>query len=207
MELNEIFKNQDCLIYRVINFFDVEKMEEWILEETKYQLIPDPNDATNYVGYFVVRGFIVNANIIESCFIDVCIPERISEFAIRLLNNELVIDNIYDKGIKTIPAMASECFGDYELYYAKENPQLGIDILKKGLAIATHKNVIAEDLGYVLRDEERFEEAIEAFKISEKYKPSSEYTYWELAYLYNELGKTDEAMKYKQRFKEAGGIE
>ena len=31
-----------------------------------------------------------------------------------------------------------------------------------------NKNAVAEDLGYILRDEERIEEAIEAFKISEK---------------------------------------
>jgi tetratricopeptide (TPR) repeat protein len=209
MKLNEIFQNTDCKIYKVINFYDAENIENWLLEQTKYQLIPDPNDTDDYDAYFIVRGFIVSTNKIEDCFIDVCIPERISEFAFRLIDNELVIDNIYDndKNLKTIPAMASECFGDYGLYYAEENPQLGIDILKNGLAVATHKNVVAEDLGYILRDEGQFEEAIESFKISEENGPSSEYTYWELAYLYDELGKTDEAIRYKQKFKEAGGVE
>jgi tetratricopeptide (TPR) repeat protein len=204
MKLNEIFQNNDCLIYKVVNFYGTEKIEDWELEKTDFQLIPDPNDE-EYGSYFVVRGYIVDANKTENCFIDIDIPERISEFIFRIIENELVIDSIYEKNIQTIPAMASECHGDYELYYVKENPQPGIDILRNGLAIAKHKNVIAEDLGYILRDEERFEEAIQAFKISEKFGPSSEYTYWELSYIYGELGQTEEETHYMQKFIENGG--
>lgn len=73
--------------------------------------------------------------------------------------------------------------------------------------MSTNKNVVAEDLGYILRDEGRVEEAIEAFKISEENGPSSEYSYWELAGLYDQLGEEEKQMEYKQKFKDMGGIE
>lgn len=204
MKLNEIFINNDCEIFKVINFYDCEEMKDWIVEKTNFKLIPKPNENL-WDAYFVVKGYIVDKNKIEDCFIDLCIPERISEFAFSMIDKELVINNIRDKNIQTIPAMASECFGNYELYYVKENPQLGIDILKKGLAIANHKNVIAEDLGYILSDENQIDDAILAFKISEECIPSTEYTYWELYSLYIELGNIEEAEKYKKIFIENGG--
>lgn len=206
MKLNEIFQNNDCAIYKVINFYEAKEIEDWILEKTEYLLIPQSCEKL-WDAYFVVKALLIKNNEIENCFIDVCIPERISEFIFRMINGELVIDNIYEKNLQAIPAIASEQFGDYELYYSKENPQLGIDILKKGFEIATQKNIIAEDLGYILRDENRFEEAIEEFKISEAFGPSTEYTYWELYYIYNELGNIAEAEKYKQKFIENGGKE
>ena len=135
-------------------------------------------------------------------------PERIAEIVIKQgSNGQTKVESIYDQVKSIIPSIASECFGDYELYYSKENSQIGIDILKSGLTIATNKNVVAEDLGYILRDEGRIEEAIEAFKISEENGPSSEYTFWELAGLYEQLGQTDKQKEYKQKYKESGGID
>ena len=122
-------------------------------------------------------------------------------------NGQTKVESIYEQVKSIIPSIASECFGDYELYYSKENSQIGIDILKSGLTIATNKNVVAEDLGYILRDEGRIEEAIEAFKISEENGPSSEYTFWELAGLYEELGQTDKQTEYRQKYRDNGGID
>jgi hypothetical protein len=129
------------------------------------------------------------------CFIGIITPERIAEIVVRRnANGQTSAESIYDQEQTIIPAVASDCFGVYELFYAKENPQIGIDILKNGLTKATNRKIVAEELGYILRDEGRIEEAIEAFKISEEFGPSSEYTYWELSELYGDW----ETQKSKQ---------
>lgn len=69
------------------------------------------------------------------------------------------------------------------------------------------KTVIAEDLGYIYRDENRVEEAIDSFMTSEKTNPTSEYIYQELAQLYGQLDNKAKEQEYQQKFKENGGVE
>ena len=105
-----------------------------------------------------------------------------------------------------IPEVACECYGNSDLYYSKENPQIGIDVLKRGILIGTNKNFIADDLGYILRDEGRIEEAIEAFHISLEYDPTSAYVYLELSNLFERIGQVEKQKEYLEKFKESGGI-
>lgn len=151
MKLNEIFQNNDCPIYKVINFYETEKIENWVVEKTDYQLIPESNNEL-YDAHFVVKGFLIEGSNIEKCFIDVCIPERISEFVFRNKNDNFIIENIIDNNLKTIPAVASEQYGDPELYYLKENPKLGIEILKKGKEISANPSAIDDDLTYIYEE-------------------------------------------------------
>lgn len=81
-----------------------------------------------------------------------CIPERISEFVFRNKNDNFIIENIIDNNLKTIPAVASEQYGDPELYYLKENPKLGIEILKKGKEISANPSAIDDDLTYIYEE-------------------------------------------------------
>ena len=205
MTIDEIFTDKETKIFRVTNFYETEEIADWQVEKTPFQIIPDPAIADMYDEVLIVRGFLVGKGKTENCFMEICMPERISEFIFRMINNEVVIDNAYEKNLKAIPAMASDCYGDYELYYSEENPQIGINVLKEGLDISSNKNVVAEDLGYILTDEGKLEEAVEAFKLSEQYGTSSEYTYWELACLYEQLGLKNEKEKYLQKFKDRGG--
>ena len=71
---------------------------------------------------------------------------------------------------------------------------------------AINKNNVAEALGYILRDEGRIEEAIEAFKIIEENELSSEYTFWELAGLYEQLGQLEKQIEYMQKYNDKVGI-
>ena len=64
---------------------------------------------------------------------------------------------------------------------------------------------IAEDLGYIFRDERRFREAAEMFKIAVDEGPSSYFIYGELAGAYAELGDSANEHKYGVMFKQAGG--
>ena len=201
MKLRDIYKDGLTKVFIVTEQDDDNELN-WTVEPTDYELIPEEEN------YYFVKAYEVSQNGKTDCYIGVMTPERIAEVVIKQNSNgQTEIESIYDQEKSIIPAIASDCFGDYELFYSKENPQLGIDILKSAITKATNKNVVAEDLGYILRDEGRIEEAIEAFKISEENGPSSEYTFWELAGLYEELGQTDKQTEYRQKYKDNGGID
>lgn len=181
---------------------DDEDELNWTIEPTDFDLLPKEENI------YYVKAYQVSADNTSDCYICIMTPERIAETVVkRESNGQTIAESIYDQEQTIIPAIASDCLGDYELFYSKENPQIGIDVLKDGLEKAINKNVVAEDLGYILRDEERIEEAIEAFKISERDGPSSEYIYLELSRLYRGIGQTENELKYKQKFKENGGLE
>jgi tetratricopeptide (TPR) repeat protein len=201
MKVKDIFADSKVKIFVVTNQSDENELN-WEIEPTDFELLPDDENT-----YFV-KAFQVMSDNTTDCFLGIITPERIAETVIRkTANGKTVAESIYDMESPVIPAVASNCFGDYELYYAQENPQTGIDVLRNGLDKAKNKNVVAEDLGYILSDERRFEESIEAFKISEENEPSSEYTYWELSRLYEELGNLSEQLKYEQKYKDNGGID
>jgi hypothetical protein len=151
MKLNEIFTDRETLIYKVTNFYQTDKMSDWIVERTPLQLIPewDGEEET----WLVVKGYIISGGEkTEECFIDISIPERTSEFVFRLQNNELKIQHIYEENLQTIPAMASEQYGDPDLYFIKENPQIGVEILKAGKKISTNPSAIIDDLAYIYEE-------------------------------------------------------
>lgn len=201
MKLSDIYKNRITKVFIVTEQYDDNELN-WTIEGTDFELIPKEEN------YYFVKAYEVSQNGKTDCYIGVMTPERIAEIVIKQNSNgQIEVESIYDQQHSIIPAIASDCFGDYELFYAKENSQIGIEILKDGLSKATNKNVVAEDIGYILRDEGRIKEAIEAFKISEENGPSSEYIFWELAGLYEQLGQTDKQTEYKQKYKDYGGID
>lgn len=201
MKLKDIFTDNKTKVFVVTNQ-DEEGELNWTIEPTDFDLLPEEENI------YYVKAYQVSADSTYDCYLGIMTPERISETVVkREPSGQIVAESIYDQVQKIIPAVASDCFGDYELFYAKENPQIGIDVLKDGLTKATNKNIVAEDLGYILRDENRIQEAIEAFKISEQTGPSSEYVFLELSRLYRDLGQTDNELKYNQKFKDNGEIE
>ena len=201
MKLKDIYKEINTNVFIVTEQDDDNELN-WTIESTDFELIPEEEN------YYFVKAFEISENEKTDCYIGIMTPERIAEIVIKQgSNGQTKVESIYEQVKSIIPSIASECFGDYELYYSKENSQIGIDILKSGLTLATNKNVVAEDLGYILRDEGRIEEAIEAFKISEENGPSSEYTFLELAGLYEQLGQLDKQTEYRQKYKDNGGID
>lgn len=201
MKLKDIFSDNKTRVFVVTNQ-DEEDELNWIIEPTDSDLLPEEENI------YYVKALQVSADNTPNCYIGIMTPERIAETVVkRQPNGQVVAESIYDQEQSIIPAVASDCFGDYELFYAKENPQIGIDVLKDGLEKAINKNVVAEDLGYIFREEKRVNEAIDAFKISEQNGPSSEYIYLELSRLYRDIGQTEIELKYKQKFKDNGGLE
>ncbi|GAB2682027.1 hypothetical protein GCM10027036_40610 [Flavihumibacter cheonanensis] len=193
MNIQDIFSIRDTYVFVVTNDSSADELS-WEVEPTNQDLIP------NVEGIYFVAAKKVYTDKTVDCFLGVMTPERIAETVIKLVDDKVFAESIYDQKTAVIPAVASKCFGDYNLYYAKENPQIGIDVLRT--ALATHSTVatIAEDLGYILRDENRLEEALEAFHHAEKVGASSEYVYLELSKLYKQLGDTDKEKEYEKLF-------
>jgi hypothetical protein len=176
----------------------------WQLEPLQTDLLSD----TEADGYHVMKALnVLPDGMIHECYIDMNLPERISDYAFFVEDGSLRFGYHHEFPGEILPAVALDCFGLYELFYSKARPQLGIDILKRGLAIAKRKHYIAEDLGYIFRDERRFREAAEMFKIAVEEGPSSYFIYGELAGAYAELGDSANEKKYSAMFKraEAGG--
>ena len=200
MKVKNIFTSKQINLF-VVTDKETNNPLEWEIAPTDFDLIPDT------VNTYLVKAKQVFADKTIDCFISIEVPERIVDYVIKPCHHgNTASESIYDQEYSIIPAVASNCFGNYELYYARENPQVGIDILKAGLPKAKQKNVVAEDLGYILRDENRIEEAIEAFLISEQNQPSSEFIYSELSELYRIIGASDKQSEYLIKYKENGGV-
>jgi tetratricopeptide (TPR) repeat protein len=159
-------------------------------------------------GYFVLKAlFIPNEGELRSCYIDVTMPERISERVFFKIENQIkskyhaYLEGKQLKG-KIIPIAAIDGFGLYELFYSKKNPEIGLEVLRNGLKISKRKKYIALDLAYILRDENRYEEAIEAFSIAITEGADNEYCFIERAGLFEKIGDRENAEKDKSSAKE-----
>ena len=130
-------------------------------------------------GYFVLEGLLVHADgRIEKAYTDVGLPEREIDYHFLLRNEEIVRGRgTLIPDAQVIPAVAIEKFGVYDQYYVKGHAEVGLKILREGLAVAKLQWPIANDLAYILRDEKQYSEAIEAFTIViNQYDPHHEGT-------------------------------
>jgi tetratricopeptide (TPR) repeat protein len=159
-------------------------------DQTKWDVEPaDSPVLLESENLFIVKAKNVLPNgTIKDCYIDVSLPERINDYTYFFDGNSLDVTYSHEVDGDVICAVPIDCFGLYELFYSKINPDLGINILKEGLAICKEKHYIAEDLGYILRDEGRFNEAAEMFQIAADETPSSYFIYGELAACYEKIG-------------------
>jgi hypothetical protein len=152
-------------------------------------------------GFYVLGAMNVRSKSdVRRCYMDISTPERINDFAYLVDGRELLYNYPHKLGGEFIPAIAIDGFGLYELFYSKIAPELGIDVLRRGLAASKRRHFIAQDLGYILRDEGRDREAAEAFQIAADEEVSSHFIYGELAELYRKLGDTEKYKKYAALF-------
>ncbi|MCG6146561.1 MULTISPECIES: tetratricopeptide repeat protein [Leptospira] len=198
MNIKEIFKEINHSVIYEIESSDG-NLQSWTFNKTSLKYIP------NKEGLYLVPGYKIDKNKnIEYVYLSISTPERIIDdvFYKSLLSiKKKYISNF--KKVDIIPRLASLCFGSYELYYSKNDPQVGINILTEAMHYS-NSPIIAEDLGYILRDEKRFIEAISAFEKSIINTPSSEFIYYELSELYKENGDLKNFEKFKKLFKKYG---
>jgi tetratricopeptide (TPR) repeat protein len=176
---------------RNINY-ESENPIEWDIKPTTLKIIPKGE------GHYLVKAYkIEKTGIYKSAYINVNTPERIVDFMIYNLEKPQYSYAYDSLNTEVIPAIASDCFGSYEVYYSRYNPELSIEILKKGLEISKEKSVITEDLGNILIDENRHKEALNYFLISEKNRSSSEFIIEEIENIYRTLRNIEKAEYYK----------
>lgn len=125
----------------------------------------------------------------KDCYIDMNMPERLSDYAYFIHRGSIERRYVHESEGKIIPAVAIESYGVYEQYFGncRSDPEVGLEILRRGLAVAKRKAPIAQDMGYILCDERRVQEAIEAFTIAIDEGPSSYFIFLERAALYDQL--------------------
>lgn len=157
---------------------------------------------------YIVRAFHIRpGKRLSTAWLDVSLPERISDFVYFIRRAEVKVAREHAVTGEVIPAVAIDCFGLYELFYSKLKPEVGIRVLKKGLVSAAQeglrKRFIAGDLGYILRDEGRYAECIAMFHTILEEEPSPVFEFGELASAYRKIGNLKEAEKYDSLFRAA----
>jgi tetratricopeptide (TPR) repeat protein len=193
--IDALLKNPQICIFQVLDS-DNENQASWNVEPISASVL---NESDNF--YIVKAKNIHPDGSIIDCYIDISLPERISDYAYFLDRNSLKVDYHHEFKGEIICAVPIDCFGVYELFFSKTNPEIGISVLKNGLYASNRKACIAEDLGYILRDIGRFNEAAEMFQISVNEVPSSFFIYEELGNCYTRIGDFENAQKYHELFK------
>ena len=191
-----LLENSDVQILRVEDSgeFDSESFKEWNVTPVGTDVLLEQD------GFFILRAFqIIEPNQKIDCFIDLTMPERIADYAYFIGSGTVDRKYLHECEGDIICAIPIDGHGVYELFYSKIDPELGMTVLRRGLELSNRKVFIAEDLGYILRDEGRVEEAIKAFSISASEEPSSYFIYHELAELYDQVGQTELSKKYRDK--------
>lgn len=70
--------------------------------------------------------------VIRDGYIDISLPERITDDAYFLDGKSLAVGYSYEFEGDIICAVPINCFGTYELFYSKVDPNIGIEVLQEG---------------------------------------------------------------------------
>ena len=170
MELKHaLFAQPDVSIYQV------DREQDLAIDYLHWEITPihAPTLAAESVcdgildGFFILKAaFVLPNGEIRDGYIDMMMPERLSETAYFLDGGDILQIPQRDFRVWGVPLVAIEKFGNCELFYSKVNPEIGLEVLRKGLAVAKNKEDIAADMAYILRDEKRYRESLEAFTVA-----------------------------------------
>jgi len=193
VRLRDALFNISCKIFEVSEPSPVDSdFLDWIVTPLEAPLLAKEYTRTGTMdGYFVVEAFIVhNDGTTQKGYLDLSLPERNMDSHVLLVGGEIARGTgTILEGAKIIPSVAIEKFGVYDQYYVKGFAELGLGVLREGLSASKLKWPIALDLAYILRDEKRFSEAIEAFTLAIQTGYSKSYfIYSERARLYQLVG-------------------
>jgi len=203
MHLKEaLFKNSSKAFRATTDDENWEDFSNFDLEPLLGATLAKEYVAGPFEGTFVVAGKVTKDESSRDCYLEVVLPERMCEFCFLLVDGEIVRKRgrRVDEGT-AIPIIAIEKFGVPQLFYAKENPSVGIAVLERGLQQAREKKDIAYDLAVLLRQEKRNQEAIEAFSVCLKEAPESAIAcslYQQRWQLYKAIGEVERAAEDKR---------
>ena len=218
MKLSEALFREQWNAYRVLGDYvdDWENFNGWELLPVDGTTLAPAGPMDPFQGFFIIAALMVSSGATpQRCYMDLTLPERISEYHfVRSEGNERITRRrgLHLRDGTVIPAIGIESLGVYKLFFADQNPQEGIKILQKGMQSARHPGFLALDLAYLLRDEKKYEDAIEAFTAVLADSPGIEIVqavYKERAQLYMSIGHPDKAKadnhEYARLFQEQFG--
>ena len=171
----------DRKIFEVVGSDLTGDFHDWNLVPLEGQTLARENTLSGLAdGYFVLEGLLVHADgRVEQAYTDVVLPERNIDSHFLLKNQEIVRGRgTLIPNAQVIPAVAIEKFGVYDQYYVKGHAEVGMKVLREGLAVAKSKGPIALDLAYILRDEKRYAESVEAFTLTINQGEGVDYFYY-----------------------------
>jgi len=196
--LDALISFQDVWIFRVDDTRK-QNFRNWMVVPLLQQRVLENKDDPFLTGFYLIRAFqIFPSGEVVNCYIDLSMPERISDYTYFCNGQSVTRKFPHECKGEIISGVPIDSVGIYDLFYSRNKPEIGISVLRDGLIRAKRKGCIAEDLGYILRDEGRLKEAIEAFNISVTEGPSSEYIYHELAELYEQLGDLEQTKEFRK---------
>lgn len=194
MKLGETLFRKDHRIFEVADSNLSGDHRDWNLLPLAGETLARENTLSGLSdGVFVLEALAVNPDgVAEKAYVDVVLPEREIDSHYLLKDGSIAVGRgTILTNAQMIPAVAIEQFGVYEQFYVRGHAQVGLDILRRGLAVAKLKWPVAIDLAYILRDEKRYAEAVEAFSIvlnKDEIAGGDYYYYAERAKLYARLG-------------------
>lgn len=165
--ITNLIKNlAQCRLFRAVQVADE-------LLDCEFEALPDHKTIPRLqYEYVMVAALPAREDGMSRYYMDLWIPERVNDYTLVLRPSGIAVVPTHEVDTELVPALASEDFGVYELYYSRERPELGVAVLEGGLVHASRKAAVAEDLGYIYRDEGRELDAIRAFSISLDEGPS-----------------------------------
>ena len=188
--------NPDILIFKILNDNE-ENYHLWEIEPIGKKILLEGE------GFYLIKAMnIININKVTECFMDISMIERINDYVYFFDEEKIYRKYTHECEGDVIPAVPIASFGNYELFYSKIIPNIGLNVLRNGFLEKNNVN-IAEDLAYILRDEGHNEEAINYFQYSVNNTPSSCYIYHELAQLYKLENEIDKYEYYNSLFNES----
>ena len=207
MKLADVLFRDPSSAYQVIGEIDDwDNFQDWDLQPLSGPTLAPEDVQGPFQGVFIVTArLIIAEGCSQPCYLDVVLPERIVDH--HYLQTAGKVSR--GKGSRTpngtiIPSIGIESPGVYKLYYAKEDPSAGVSVLNKALQQSRRKQDIAYDLGLLLRDEKKYEEAAAAFSEFLHENPDegiADVVYKERSKMYAALGQLDKAAEDKNKYK------
>jgi len=178
-----------------------ENFNDWELKPLPGPTLASEDVKGEFQGLFIITALLVTAESQpQPCYLDLVLPERIADH--HFVQDGVRLTQGRGRRVRNgtvIPAIGIEKLGKYTLFFAKENPSAGIEVLKNALPKARHRDYLAYDLALLLRDQKRYQEAIDAFSIvlaeghRAEMSPILHTLYSERARLYAAIGQPEKA--------------
>jgi tetratricopeptide (TPR) repeat protein len=200
MKLSQALFKEPWQAYQVVTDVDDDgdSFSDWELQPLMGPTLAPEDVDDVFQGLFIIAAQAVSTSAApQSCYMDLTLPERIAEHHFLLTDGRITRRRgLHPQNATVIPAIGIEALGVYKLYFAKQNPSAGINILKSGMEQARDRSYLAYDLAFLLRDEKRYGEAIDALTVflKEHSEPHlAHILYNERSRMYAALGQADKA--------------